>query len=636
MSTHGTMDSAARVMVGRTETRRAKREVVFDTPVRAEYRFEELQPITVSLYRERDCIGGLSAQEHLGECNSDLTKVWEESPFEDVLVNAQSAARPRAGRLRIVTEEEKTVEKELVLRLTGESLEAKNAVGTSDPFLVISRVIDQEFVPVAKTEYVSNVTPQKHAEWHTLHIKVDRLCGGDQRALLLFEVFDWEMNGRHRSIGSCITNLASLLWASPESTPLLELVNSLKKVNPHYVSSGLVRVLEARLEPCYTFLDYLRGGQEINLSVAIDFSKSNLPFDNPGSLHYRQSDNKNNEYMTVLHAVGNVLCSYDKDQEFPMYGFGAKCASEFGAETSQCFPCTFRDDAVEVSGLNGIAETYWKCLSELEPVEPTNLAPVIRKVTAAAAAAVEAAKRDAAHPNPPYQVLLILTDGAVADMRQAIDAVVEASMLPISILIVGVGYPDSFSKMEVLDADDNPLVASNGVRMQRDCVGFVPFRRFRDSPELLARECLKEIPRQFTSWARRNDIKAQEARERLARPRREESMYVCADNPNRLPSEELERMARERRSRGRHQSVFGAMAEMVSTAFERPARERGNSRAPGMGRRTVTNELSMPLLSVGQADPPAAAAAPAPPAELPAGPVASVKRVRLAEPAQTP
>ena len=64
-----------------------------------------------------------------------------------------------------------------------------------------------------------------------------------------------------------------------------------------------------------------------------------------------------------------------------------------------------------------------------------------------------------------------------------IDEIVRASSLPLSIIIVGVGAAD-FAAMEVLDADDAPLV-SRGVRMQRDIVQVTCGRSTLVSPGLL-------------------------------------------------------------------------------------------------------------------------------------------------------
>ena len=57
-----------------------------------------------------------------------------------------------------------------------------------------------------------------------------------------------------------------------------------------------------------------------------------------------------------------------------------------------------------------------------------------------------------------YHILLILTDGVISDMDQTKAAIVEASALPMSIIIVGVGSAN-FEMMEELDADDSLWVA---------------------------------------------------------------------------------------------------------------------------------------------------------------------------------
>ena len=52
-----------------------------------------------------------------------------------------------------------------------------------------------------------------------------------------------------------------------------------------------------------------------------------------------------------------------------------------------------------------------------------------------------------------------------------------ASKLPVSIIIVGVGGAD-FTAMDILDGDDGVLKARTGERCVRDIVQFVPFREF--------------------------------------------------------------------------------------------------------------------------------------------------------------
>lgn len=79
-----------------------------------------------------------------------------------------------------------------------------------------------------------------------------------------------------------------------------------------------------------------------------------------------------------------------------------------------------------------------------------------------------------------YYVLLIITDGVITDMDLTRTAIVEASRLPMSIIIVGVGGAD-FSAMEFLDSDDKLLTSPRGDVASRDIVQFVPFRDFQVS-----------------------------------------------------------------------------------------------------------------------------------------------------------
>ena len=107
---------------------------------------------------------------------------------------------------------------------------------------------------------------------------------------------------------------------------------------------------------------------------------------------------------------------------------------------------------------------------------PTNFEPVIRHI---ADIAKECRKR-------AYHVLLILTDGDITDKQQTITALVEASELPLSVIIVGVGDED-FEDMAILDGDDGGLVDENGKRAKHDIVQFVAFKKCRNA-ELLAAE----------------------------------------------------------------------------------------------------------------------------------------------------
>lgn len=68
-----------------------------------------------------------------------------------------------------------------------------------------------------------------------------------------------------------------------------------------------------------------------------------------------------------------------------------------------------------------------------------------------------------------YNVLLILTDGEIHDMDITKDIIVEASRLPLSIIIIGVG-DEKFKMMKQLDSDKSVLRNSAGQCSLRDIV----------------------------------------------------------------------------------------------------------------------------------------------------------------------
>lgn len=70
-----------------------------------------------------------------------------------------------------------------------------------------------------------------------------------------------------------------------------------------------------------SFLEYIFGGCEIGLTVAIDFTLSNGHPSKPNSLHYL--DMQKNEYLKAITAVGQILQYYDADKQIPVLGFGA-------------------------------------------------------------------------------------------------------------------------------------------------------------------------------------------------------------------------------------------------------------------------------------------------------------------------
>jgi hypothetical protein len=245
----------------------------------------------------------------------------------------------------------------------------------------------------------------------------------------------------------------------------------------------------------YSFIDYLRGGMQINLTVAIDFTGSNGNPVEPYSLHYLSPNL--NQYETAIRACGDIVAYYDYDQKFPVYGFGGKFYGN--PQVDHCFPLNCNPNDPEINGIDGILQTYRNVLTNCQLYGPTFFHLIIDRLN-------DQVKEDMARENyNNYNILMILTDGIIEDMDDTINSLVEASYLPISVIIIGIGNAD-FSNMNVLDADDEPLIDSNGRKADRDLVQFVPYKKFENNGQKLAQEVLEEIPRQIVEFYQHKKI----------------------------------------------------------------------------------------------------------------------------------
>ena len=272
---------------------------------------------------------------------------------------------------------------------------------------------------------------------------------------------------------------------SRDSYSLINREIQTKKRN--YQNSGTINVIKCEVEKQPSVLDFIQGGCEMNLVVAIDFTASNGDPKLATSLHYRNPLSPN-EYIKAIKAIGEVLSQYDSDQRFPCFGFGASV----NRVVSHCFPLNGNEANPEVHGVQGVLDAYADILNKVTLQGPTNFAQIIRK---AASYATQCSQQD-----QRYVILLIITDGEISDMNATVNEIVAASVLPLSIVIVGVGNAN-FQKMDILDADDEPLISSNGKKMARDIVQFVPFRDFRNAHySKIAEVTLQEIPDQVLGY----------------------------------------------------------------------------------------------------------------------------------------
>lgn len=400
------------------------------------------------------------------------------------------------------------------LKLKMSGLKLKNLDGffnKSDPFYEIMKkdhgLRGSEWNVVHRSSYIKdNLNPN----WDLDVIDLGILCGGNLDEIFVVSVYDHESSGKHELMGQFETSVNGLIQA--KQTPGIELKRKGKtsgKIVVHVAevvglkgddseALPIQAMSNVRLDPSApplpqpipfnqpTFTDYIRGGCELNLCVAIDFTGSNGDPRSPGTLHYIHPDGQLNDYEKAIQAIGSILANFDSDQKFPVMGFGAR----YGGVVRHCFQCGSKE---EVDGVQGILDAYRQTFqSGLVMSGPTVFTEVIQTAAARALSSQEAAKREG---KQKYTILLILTDGAVSDVHataRCLDAVDES---PLSVVIVGIGKAD-FSAMQFLDDQAGDI----------DIAQFVEFEKHKHCTDSLTSATLDEIPSQLEKYFLRNHI----------------------------------------------------------------------------------------------------------------------------------
>lgn len=181
----------------------------------------------------------------------------------------------------------------------------------------------------------------------------------------------------------------------------------------------------------------LRGSglESSNLILGIDFTKSNewtgkVSFNNR-SLH--AIGDSPNPYEKAISIIGETLAPFDDDNLIPCFGFG-------DAMTHDQEVFSFHDDRSPCHGFEEVLTCYKRIAANVQLAGPTSFAPVID-------AAIDIVEKSGGQ----FHILVIIADGQVTrsintsdgelslQEQKTISSIVEASLYPLVIILVGVG-----------------------------------------------------------------------------------------------------------------------------------------------------------------------------------------------------
>ncbi|XP_069509563.1 copine-2 isoform X2 [Ambystoma mexicanum] len=480
--------------IDRTETTVNNLNPVFAKKFIIHYHFEEVQKLKFAMFDQDKSSTQLYEHDFLGEFCCTLGSIVSSKKIMRPLTLGNG--KPAGKGTILITAQELSDNRVITLSMAGRKLDKKDLFGKSDPFLEFYKQGDDgKWMLVHRTEVIKYTLDPV---WKPFTVPLVSLCDGDIDKVIKVLCYDYDNDGGHDFIGEFQTSVLKLCEAQDGRSVEVECINPKKqKKKRSYKNSGIIIVKSCRIARDYSFLDYILGGCQLMFTVGVDFTASNGNPRDPSSLHYI-SPLGMNEYLSAIWAVGQIIQDYDSDKMFPALGFGAQLPPDW--KVSHEFAINFNPTNPFCSGVEGIVQAYSACLPHIRFYGPTNFSPIINHVARFAAQAIE---QDAA---AQYFILLIITDGVISDMDETRHAVVQASKLPMSIIIIGVGNAD-FAAMEFLDGDNRILRSYTGEEAARDIVQFVPFREFRNAPkETLSKAVLAELPQQVVQYFKHQNL----------------------------------------------------------------------------------------------------------------------------------
>ena len=485
--------------VGRTERLKDTADPHWAKKLQTKYNFEAKQGIKFEIYDSDSSKGCLEKHDFLGRVETTLASVVS-SPCKQFVSMLKDGPKNKGSRLFVDVEEISGINDLVQIQFAGVKLDKKDTFSKSDPFYIISKGMPSgQFTVVHRSEVIKN---NLNPTWRPLNVLIRDLCNNDYEKTLKIEVYDEDNDGGHDLIGICTTDLNTLKLSASQGSkhPLINPKKDAKK-KKKYVDSGNLIVKCCEIIKQHSFLDYIQGGTNMNFAVAIDFTASNGDPNWNTSLHFRHPPNGENQYTQAIRSVGSIIEDYDSDKQFPAFGFGAKIPPR--DEISHEFFLNIGSNEPFCQGISGIIEAYDIAQRKVTQFGPTLFAPIIKHVAKFATAYQEGKQ---------YFVLLILTNGVITDFEDTKEALVSASKLPMSVIIIGVGNGD-FSEMHQLDADNGLLQSNVGETAIRDIVQFVEMRKYVNHhdgsyhKDQLSQHVLAEVPKQVVTWMTVKGIK---------------------------------------------------------------------------------------------------------------------------------
>ena len=477
--------------IGRSEVVHNSQNPIFTQAITVEYRFEADQWFLIRVYdqdlgytqdlKEHDYIGGFAFQ--MGELmgrpsHKQITSLGDDN--EDTNESAQ------ATLLILKARESQAAKTFLEFRISAKGLQTVDSVlSTTDPYYMLERWSEEEeeWYAVWKSEVVFH---DHNPAGGAATLSLLAVCGGNLAEDLRVTFWESHRNIQDEFLGYAKTSVRDLV-ETPEDGKRLPIKNW-KKVffgaARKLQQIGEMQILRASLIEENTFLQYLYGGCEIKMLLAVDCGAAIDHADRNRASHFVHGKWMNH-YQAVIDKIGCIMESYSRSHPFQVIGYNATADID---QTQNFFKM-----GGDILGKVGLLKTYDKYFLRgnrfMDRSHDSYLAPLI---TETIFESIQATKLQHC-----YSVLFVLTSGHVTDLQETVDALLRAATdAPLSVVFIGCeeydleGLKGYYSKTKVQRS-------ISGIRLSRDNTSFASFKDCGGDPIRVATEALKDLPEQI-------------------------------------------------------------------------------------------------------------------------------------------
>ena len=296
----------------------------------------------------------------------------------------------------------------------------------------------------------------------------------NKRQLLIISVLKGiDINSSKMYIKSERITILSSLIASPDSTYE-------RCIRENETDSEIIRIkLDKDNLKQLSIFNFIKSGIKLSCSISIDFAIGQ----NDKNLLLEEN---NDDFPNIIKKILDIISIYTSNNLFNVYGIGGKIKSEDSFKG--VFNISMNDNESSIKTYDKIIDNYNECKSKIISDYNIFISPLLNKINNEIYELNE-------YKNYNILFILIKQDIYPDDIKNTLDAIIESSYLPLSIIIINASGND-LGKMDHI-FNSIPNKTSVGTEKKRDNVLFTSLYNCDGDIEKMFEICFKEIIKQM-------------------------------------------------------------------------------------------------------------------------------------------